>query len=156
MEPEGEASPSLSAKEAKAAAKAAAKAEKEAKEARKRATDLTDTKTPNAPHPETFRHGQFTRIDDITSFTQAIVETLEIKPRIRRHFEGNDDRRLKSVRQKRFESHGAHSRNQCLTILPVASAPTRHSTFGIELGQRLIERQDTVRWRRKPPLPVQL
>src|SRR5690606_36340689 len=76
----------------------------------------------DAADAEGGRRGELARIDGEALGEQAVIELFESEAGVGGRPEGDDDRRLQLVRQKRLEAEPAHAVDQDATVLPVAGA----------------------------------
>ena len=93
----------------------------------------------DATHAEAVSHGQFAGVDDVALVFKTVIKRVEIKFRIGRHMESDNDGGLQRIGQQGFESHLTHTGHQQITVGTVATAPAVDATLGFILGKRLVE-----------------
>ena len=107
-------------------------------------SDVTDAEAIDVRH--------LAGVDHESLVVQPPVEILKLKVWMLRIAESGDDRALQLGPQVFGEPHFAHPGDQRLIIGTVACGSSLDSSFGLQLVERLLERQDRVRSRCKAKL----
>jgi len=106
----------------------------------------------NATNSKTGRDGKLPWIKNKAFIFDTIIEFIEIKFWIFRHFKCNDDWSLKIRREKRFKPKFCHSVDKNSAVFTVSFISTSDPSFFMKLLQSFIKGNNDMGWWSETPL----